>query len=137
MLWIIYAITSAFFTAISTILLKLSLKSSDPFFTAALQMVTATLFLLVIYVAIRGLPTFKTATPGLNFILLSGLAAGLSWMFYILGLNVGTATQVSVLQRINVVFIVIMCMTILGECRSVQYLIGAILVALGAGLITF
>ena len=77
MLWIIYALTSAFFTAVATILLKLSLKTADPFFTAALQMVTATLFLLVIYVSMRGLPTFKTGTPGLNLILLSGLAAGL------------------------------------------------------------
>jgi len=137
MIWIIYALSSAFFTALSTILLKISLKSADPFFTAALQMVTATLFLLVIYVAARGFPTFKSSPPGLNFILLSGLAAGVSWMFYILGLNAGTATQVSILQRINIVFIVIMCMTILGECLSVRYVIGAILVAAGAGLITF
>ncbi len=100
-------------------------------------MATATLFIVVIYFAARGLPSsFKTDTPGLNFILLSGLAAGRAWIFYVLGLSVGTATQVSVLQRINIVFIVIMCMTILGECRSIQYIIGAVLVAIGAGLIT-
>ncbi len=137
MLWIVLALVSAFFTAVATIFLKISLRSADPFFVAGVQTTVATLFIITAYVSVRGLPSFRFDMSGLYPIIVSGIASGLSWIFFVFGLRYGSATQVAVLERVNIVFIVVMCMTILGECWSVRYLIGALLVAIGAGLTTF
>lgn len=135
-LWILFALTSAFFTAIATILMKISLRTSDPILTATVQASIANLFLIVTFLGSRGVVGFKFELPGIFYLVLAGIAGGLSWIFYAFALQHGAATQVATIERLNIVFIVIMCSFILGECWHIKYVFGALLVVLGAALIT-
>lgn len=136
MIYMLYAFVSAFFTACATIFLKLGLRSVNPLFTATIQTTIAALFLLALFFGKSGHTNYRFDLPGLLFITFAGIAAALSWLFYIQALNLGPATQVAAIERTNILFIVVLCVLVLGECWHMKYLVGALLIVFGASLIT-
>jgi len=69
------------------------------------------------------------------YITLSGIAGALSWLFYFLALKLGKASQVAPIDRLSVVFVIILATLFLGEKLSLKIGIGASLVAVGAIII--
>lgn len=65
------------------------------------------------------------------FIILSGLATGLSWLFYYKALQMGDASRVVPIDKFSVVISMVLAFLILGEAVSVKAVIGGALITLG------
>lgn len=137
MSWIVYALLSAFFAAITSILAKIGIKNIDSNLATAIRTVVIIIFAwgIVLY---QG--TFKQL-PGVSgnswlFLILSGIATGLSWLFYFRALQMGKASQVAPIDKLSLVITIILAAFILKEKITVKIAVGALMMALGALIIT-
>jgi len=71
----------------------------------------------------------------LFYIFLGGLAGAASWVFYFLALQYGKASQVAPIDRLSVVFVIVLAALILGEKVTLQIAVGTALIIVGAILI--
>ena len=137
MSWIVFARLSAVFAAAVAILGKIGLQGVD---TTLATAVRAVVMAVILAIAAAGLGKFSLigalqARP-LLFIGLSGLAGALSWFFYFLALKLGPVSAVAALDRLSVVFVVILAALFLGEGLTWKSGLGAILITAGAILMT-
>jgi transporter family protein len=132
-MWIIYALLSAVFAAAVAILAKIGMKGVDSDLATAVR----TVVIIVVAWAIvfsRGLQGGLSQLTARNwwFLLLSGLATGLSWIFYFRALQVGKVAQVAPIDKMSVAIAIILAAIFLGEIPSIKMAIGAALVIVGS-----
>lgn len=136
--WFIYALLSAFFAAITAILAKIGVRNVDSNLATAIRTVVILFFAWGI-VLWQG--TAKQVSSisqySLLFLILSGLATGLSWLFYFKALQMGNASQVSPIDKLSLVLTIIFASFILREKITPAILIGAVLMSAGAILVGF
>ena len=135
--WLIYAILSAVFAALVAILAKIGITGVNSNLATAIRTVVILLFAWGIVFA-QG--TFKDLGSisrfSMIFLVLSGIATGISWLFYFRALQLGNASQVAPIDKLSLVFTIILAAIFLKEKLSFQVALGAILMSLGAILIT-
>jgi transporter family protein len=134
--WVFAALASAFFAGLTAILGKAAVAEIDPDMATMLR--TVVIFLLTAgIVAYRGAWSRPSALSGRGalFIVLSGVATGLSWLFYYRALRLGPASRVAPIDKLSVVFAMILAAVFLGETISWRAAAGGALVAAGAILI--
>ena len=136
-MWVVYALLSALFAALVAILGKIGVKDVDTTLATAVRAVVMAVFLVsaALILGKGGLLEQLTSRP-LLFIVLSGLAGAISWLFYFLALKEGSASGVAALDRLSVVFVVILAALFLAEKLTWLKIGGALLLTLGAILIT-
>jgi bacterial/archaeal transporter family protein len=136
--WLGYAFLSAFFASITAILAKIGVKNIDSNLATAIRTVVILIFAWGI-VMFQG--TFKQFASisrfSLVFLILSGIATGLSWIFYFKALQMGKVSQVSPIDKLSLVITIILAVFILKEKITLSIAIGAILMSVGAILIGF
>lgn len=136
MSWVAYALLSAIFAACTAILAKIGIKNVDSNLATAIRTVVIVLFAwgIVFY---QG--TFKQLNSiskySLVFLILSGVATGLSWLFYFRALQMGKASQVAPIDKLSLVITIILAAVILKEKVTVSIILGGVLMALGAILV--
>ena len=136
MVWIIYAPLAAVFAAAVAILGKIGLKDVDSTLATTIRAVVMAIFLLGAAAILQKFSLIKTVgSQTLTFIIFSGVAGALSWLFYFLALKYGPATGVAALDRLSVVFVVILAAMFLGEAFTVKSIAGLIFLVLGAILL--
>ncbi len=138
MVWIWYALLSAFSAAFVTIFAKMGVKDADPILTATIRSIVTAIFLLIVSTSLK--KTFQNplqifSYPNFLFITLSGIAGGLSWIFYLIALKYGPTAPVATLDRLSLILTVILTALMLGESIYLKHFIGAILVILGAYIV--
>jgi transporter family protein len=136
-MWIAWAVLAAVFAALVAILGKVGVRDVDPTLATAVRAVIMAVFLGIVAVALgkaRGVADIG-ARPFV-FIVLSGLAGALSWLFYFVALRDGPATGVAALDRLSVVFVFVLAVAFLGEAFTWRAAVGAVLVVAGAILLT-
>lgn len=139
-MWLLFAFLSAAFAALVAIFAKLGLKGVD---TTLATTVRATI--MAGFFVIASLLLGKFSGANFNsfggkewlFIVLSGIAGAFSWLFYFFALKEGTAGAVSAIDRLSIVFVVVLAALFLGEAMSWKITLGALLIAGGAVLIAF
>lgn len=132
-LWIIYSLLSAMFAGLVAIFGKIGLKNIDSTLATTVRSFVMALFLFIVSLTLGKfnlLGTIKNKV--LFFIVLSGIAGALSWLFYFFALKIGIASGVAAIDRLSVVFVVIFAILFLGEKLSWQTAIGALLITIGA-----
>ena len=140
-LWIIFALLSAITAAAVAIFGKLGLQGLDSNLATAVRAVIMAVFLVLVGL-LQGklvhLDTILSNNKALLYIVLSGIAGALSWLFYFLALKLGKASQVAPIDRLSVVFVIILSFLILGEkitwkvaAGAAMMVAGAIIIALG------
>ena len=135
-MWIGYALLSAIFAAAVAILGKIGLKNVDSTLATTIRSVAMAVFLLGVTAVLQKFSLVKTVgNQALTFIIFSGIAGALSWLFYFLALKYGPATGVAALDRLSVVFVVILAAMFLGETLTFKSVTGLVLLVLGAVLI--
>jgi len=138
MQWFVYAIIGAFFAALTAIFAKIGVKDVDSNLATAIRTVVIILFAWAI-VFYQG--TFKEITAiskfSLLFLILSGIATGLSWLFYFRALQLGQASQVSPIDKLSLVITIVLAALILKEKVTLSIFIGAVLMAVGAIIVGF
>lgn len=133
MSWIPLSLLSALFASGVAIFGKLGLKEVDPILATTIRVVIMAVFFLVVSYTVHSyslLHTIQSRT--LMYITLSGISGALSWLCYFYALKNGPAGGVASLDRLSVVFVVILAALLLGESITVKTGIGAVLVVLGA-----
>jgi transporter family protein len=134
--WVIYAILSAIFAALVAIFGKIGVSGIDTTFATTVRAIIMSIFLVLVSLL---LGKFKFAatlkSKAFYFIILSGIAGALSWLFYFVALKSATNTQVpavAALDRLSVVFVWIFAILFLGDKLTLKSAFGAILITIGA-----
>ena len=136
--WLLYALLSAGSAALVSIFGKVGLQGIDSNAATAVRSIIMAVFLVGV-VAVQGhlgsLSTVFADKKALLFIALSGIAGATSWLFYFLALKAGKVAQVAPIDKLSVVFAVILAMLIFGERVSLLHGIAIALIALGGIII--
>ena len=137
-LWLIFGLLSAITAALVAIFGKVGLEGIDSSTATAIRAIIMAVFLMGVLL-VQGkmshiLPVLSNS-KALTYIVLSGIAGALSWLFYFLALKYGKVSQVAPIDRLSVVFAIILAVLLLGEKISIRAGIGVALVAVGAIMI--
>ena len=131
--WIIYALLSAIFAALVAILGKIGLQNIDSTLATTVRAIVMALFLFFVSLSLGKFDLLHTLkSKVLIFIILSGIAGALSWLFYFFALKTGLTSAVVAIDRLSVVFVVILSILFLGEHFNLYTAIGAVLMTIGA-----
>ncbi|AIR61276.1 EamA family transporter [Cedecea neteri] len=133
--WLVYALLSAATAALVAIFGKVGLQHLDANTATAVRAVVMALFLVGVVVVQGKLNLVSTVfadKKALLFILLSGVAGALSWLFYFMAIKSGEVSKVAPIDKLSVVFAVILAVILFGEKVSLIAGIGVALITCGA-----
>jgi transporter family protein len=131
--WVVWALLSAFFAGLTAILAKVGVENVNSNLATAIR--TTVVLVLVWTIALVAVPEGSFVMPGrrtLVFLGLSGAATGLSWLCYFRALQLGEASQVAPIDKLSVVFVIILAGIFLRERLTLQQGVGATLIVVGA-----
>lgn len=130
--WLLFALLSSVFAAAVSILAKIGIKGVDSNLATAIRTIVVTLFawgIVVVQGSVKQLTQLSRTTW--IFLVLSGLATGLSWLFYFRALQLGDATRVVPIDKLSLVLAVIMAVVFLHEKLTMASAVGALLITAG------
>lgn len=131
-MWFVFALLSAVFAALTSILAKIGIENVNSNLATAVR--------TVVVVAMAWGMVFVTNTQsGLSdiskkswiFLILSGFATGGSWLCYYKALQMGKASQIAPIDKLSVVFTVVLAVIFLHEEANLKTMIGCALIAAG------
>jgi len=131
-MWFVFALLSAVFAALTSILAKVGIEGVDSNLATALR---TSVVLLMSW----GMVFLTGAQGGVSqinikswlFLILSGVATGVSWLCYYRALQMGTVSKVVPIDKLSVVFTLILAFIFLHEKFTVKSAIGAVLITAG------
>ncbi len=131
-MWRLYAILSALFAALTTIFAKIGLHNVNSDLATAIR---TTIILLITW----GIVLFGHKLEGIQqisghtwlFLILSGIATGLSWLFYFKALQLGDASRVAPIDKLSIVITILLAFIFLHEKITLKVLIGSLLITGG------
>lgn len=131
-MWIIFAILSVIFAALTSILAKIGIDGVNSNLATAIRTV-------VVVVMAWGMVFLTHAESGIKeisskswiFLILSGLATGASWLCYYKALQMGEASKVVPIDKLSVVITLILAFVFLHEEFTIKLVIGCVLIAAG------
>jgi transporter family protein len=131
-MWFIFALLSAVFAALTSILAKVGIDGVNSNLATAIRTV-------VVVVMAWGMVFLTNAQSGLSdiskkswlFLILSGFATGASWLCYYRALQLGDASKVVPIDKLSVVITLVLAFVFLHEDFTVKSLIGCILIGAG------
>lgn len=137
MMWLVFSLLSAFFAAVTSILAKVGIDGVNSNLATAIR--TA-----VVLVMAWGMVFLTNAQGGISgisrkswlFLILSGIATGLSWLCYYKAIQIGDVTKVVPIDKLSVVITLVMAFVFLKESFSAKAFIGCVLIALGTLVMT-
>jgi transporter family protein len=131
-MWWIYALFSAFFAALTAIFAKVGIKGVDTDLATAIRTVVILVIAWIIAFARGGVATIQTLSrQNILFLCLSGIATGLSWIFYFKALQLGKVSQVAPVDKLSVALAIILSILFLGEALTWKTGVGALLIISG------
>jgi bacterial/archaeal transporter family protein len=138
-MWLLYAFLSSVTAAGVAVLAKLGLKGMDPTLATTIRSIIMAAFLVVVAFLLRKFEGFSLGSVSSRDWLLiagAGVSGALSWLFYFLALKTGLATRVVAIDRLSIVFVVLLAAAFLGESLGWKVVLGALLMVGGAILVT-
>ena len=133
--WLAFALLSALSAAFVAIFAKIGLAGIDTNVATAVRAVIMALFLAGVIIAqgkLDKLPAILANNKALTFIVLSGIAGALSWLFYFIALQKGNVAQVASVDRLSVVFATVFAAVLLSEKVTPGTALGVVLITIGA-----
>lgn len=132
-MWKVYALLSALFAAFTAIFAKIGVRGVDSNLATAIR-TTIILFLTWGIVLASGHASEIKSVPRYTwiFLVLSGLATGLSWLFYFKAIQLGDVSRVQPIDKLSVVFTIILAFLILREPLTPKVIAGGLLITAGA-----
>lgn len=136
--WLIYAFLSAFFAALVAIFGKIGLKNIDSNVATTIRALIMATFLIVVILfqgKLNQINEIFSNSKALTFVVLSGIAGAISWLFYFLALKRGTICQVTPIDRLSIVFAILIALIFLGEKVTLFQGIGIVIAIAGTLMI--
>lgn len=131
--WVHWSLLSAFFAGVTAVLAKAGVTGVDSNLATAIR--TAVILVFAWAIAF----TFAKPAEMVNFsqrtwwfLALSGIATGLSWLCYFRALQLGDASRVAPVDKLGVVFVILLAALFLREKITLQHLAGSLLIVAGA-----
>jgi len=136
MMWWTYALLSAFFAALTAIFAKIGIKNIDTDLATAIRSVVILLLAWGIAFSRGGTNSINSLSrQNLIFLILSGAATGLSWIFYFKALQMGKVSQVASIDKLSVALTILLSVIFLGETLTLKTAIGAACIIAGTIMI--
>lgn len=131
-LWVVYALLSALFAALTSILAKIGINGVDSNLATAIRTVVVLVMAwgLVFMTGVQKQISNIGARSWL-FLVLSGIATGLSWLFYYRALQMGNASRVVPIDKSSVVISMVLAFIVLKEQLTWQAIVGGLLITAG------
>ena len=137
-MWWIYALLSALFASLTAIFAKIGIKGVDSDLATAIRTV-------IILIIAWSIALYKGSAENMGvltktnwtFLVLSGCATGLSWIFYFKALQVGNVSQVAPVDKLSVALAIILSAIFLKDPITVKSAAGALLIIAGTLVLIF
>lgn len=131
-MWVIFALLSAFFAALTSILAKIGIDGINSNLATAIRTI-------VVLIMAWGIVFFTGTNSEISniqskswiFLILSGIATGLSWLFYYKALQLGEASKVVPIDKFSVVISMVLAFLVLKETITVKTIIGGLFITIG------
>lgn len=131
-MWFVFALLSAIFAALTSILAKIGIDGVNSNLATAIRTV-------IVVIMSWGMVFLTHAQSGITeiskkswlFLILSGLATGVSWLCYYRALQMGEASKVVPIDKLSVVFTLVLAFVFLHEEFTIKSLAGCILIGVG------
>ncbi|MDO4562739.1 MAG: EamA family transporter [Clostridia bacterium] len=131
-MWMLYALLSAVFAALTGILAKIGIDNVNSNLATAIRTVIILIMAWgIVFVTGAQKEIGNITHRSLLFLVLSGVATGLSWLFYFAAIKMGDVSVVVPIDKFSVVISMVLAFVVLGETVSVQKIIGGILITAG------
>ena len=136
MSWIVFALLSAFSAALVAIFGNIGISGIDTTLATTIRSFIMFLFLGGVSLYLGVFQNYKQIdSKALTFIVLSGIAGATSWLFYFYALKKGPVAGVAALDRLSVVFVILLSLLFLNQTLNAKVIFGAILLTAGAILL--
>ncbi|HHW49064.1 MAG TPA: EamA family transporter [Clostridiaceae bacterium] len=131
-MWFVFALLSAVFAALTSILAKIGIEGINSNLATAIR----TAVVLVMAWVIVFITGMQNQIVGLSkkswiFLILSGIATGLSWLCYYKALQIGEASKVVPVDKFSVVITMILAFIVLREAPTAKTILGGIFITIG------
>ncbi|MBH3430781.1 EamA family transporter [Pseudomonas alkylphenolica] len=136
--WTFWALLSAVFAALTAIFAKVGISGINSDFATLLRTVVVLVSLALILYATGQYQSLSSISPrSYLFLVLSGLATGASWICYFRALQLGQASQIAPVDKLSVVLVAVLGVTLLGEKLDLRQWAGISLVTLGVVMLAW
>lgn len=134
--WQFWAVLSAVFAALTAIFGKIGVERIDPTFATLIRTLVILAFASVVVWAMGvAQPLASISAKTYVFLLLSGLATGISWICYYNALKLGPASRVAPVDKLSVVLVAVLGVLVLGEQLAPKHWLAVAMIAGGAVLL--
>ena len=131
-MWAIFAILSAIFAALTSILAKVGIESVNSNLATAIRTIVVVLMAwFMVFATGNQNGIVDISKKNWIFLILSGLATGASWLCYYKALQLGEASKVVPIDKLSIVITIILAFIFLGEQITLKTLIGCCLIVAG------
>ena len=137
-MWVLFALLSALFAALTSILAKIGIEGVNSNLATAIRTVVVLVMAWgIVLLTGKQHEITNIGQKSWLFLILSGCATGLSWLFYYRALQMGEASKVVPIDKFSVVISMVMAFAILGETVNAKSIIGGLLITAGTFLLIF
>jgi transporter family protein len=136
--WFFWALLSAVFAALTAIFAKIGLEGVDSDLATLVRTVVIVVVLAgFVYVTGKWANPFELSSRTLLFLVLSGLATGISWVCYFRALKLGDASKVAPIDKFSLVLVAVFAFLFLDERPSVREWVGILMIGAGVLFLAF
>jgi len=134
-MWLVYALASAFFAGVMSILAKIGIKNTDSNLATALRTIVVALFAwLMVFIVGSQSTLVQIDVKSIVFLILSGVATGASWLCYFRALQIGDINKVVPVDKSSTVLTMLLAFIFLGEGLTFLKVVTMVLIGLGTFL---
>ena len=131
-MWAIFAILSAIFAALTSILAKVGIEGVNSNLATAIRTIVVVLMAwFMVFITGNQNEIVDISKKSWIFLILSGLATGASWLCYYKALQLGEASKVVPIDKLSIVITIVLAFIFLGEQITLKTLIGCCLIVTG------
>ena len=131
-MWTIFAILSAIFAALTSILAKIGIEGVNSNLATAVRTIVVLLMAwFMVFITGNQNGIVDISKKSWIFLILSGLATGASWLCYYKALQLGEASKVVPIDKLSIVITIVLAFIFLGEQITLKTLIGCCLIVAG------
>ncbi len=131
-MWLVYTLLSALFAALTAIFAKIGVANVNSNLATGIRTIVVLIMIWSIIMArdeAKGINTLSK--QNIVFLVISGVATGLSWIFYFKALQIGNVSQVAAIDKLSLALTIIIAVLFLGEPLTLKTFLGASLIIIG------
>ncbi|MDR3013757.1 MAG: EamA family transporter [Chitinispirillales bacterium] len=137
-MWAIYALLAAIFAAATSILLKIGIQDINSNLATAIRtIVVLTISWAIVFATGKHNEIANIGHKSLIFLVLSGIATGLSWLCFNRALQIGEVSKVVPVDKFSIVIAMLLAFIVLKETLTIKTVIGGLLITAGTLVLIF